>query len=440
MIQETLDIKESLLASLLADESFFPTQPSTLEETGLGEELIEQLICKQLAIFGTCKGRSIADHLCLPFGIVEPVLGVLRTNQLIVHAGSAPFNDYYFTLTAQGRTRAQSFLDTCAYVGPAPVPLMDYVISVESQSITAESPGPEKLEAAVRDISVDPHIFDRLGPAINSGSGMFLYGAPGNGKTTLAKRITMCFGQHIWIPHTLYEDGQIIKLFDSAYHKPVVASERSIIRCQHDMRWVRIMRPTVLVGGELTMDNLELRHDPRSNIVEAPLQMKSNCGCLLIDDFGRQRIEPAQLLNRWIVPLEMRHDYLTLPTGKKLQVPFDQLVIFSTNLKPSELVDEAFLRRIPFKIEVGDPDEQEFHQLFQLYAKSFGCEYRAEVIENLLERHYRQTKRRLRRCQARDLLLQIRAYCNYARKPMEMKPEYFDRAVKTYFATVLGEE
>ena len=187
------------------------------------------------------------------------------------------------------------------------------------------------------------------------------------------------------------------------------------------------------------MDNLELRHDPRSNVNEAPLQMKSNCGCLLIDDFGRQRIEPTQLLNRWIVPLEMRHDFLTLSTGKKLQVPFDQLVIFSTNLEPRDLVDEAFLRRIPFKIEIGDPDEEEFQHLFKLYARSFGCDYRREVIEDLLERHYRKTGRRLRRCQPRDLLLQIRSYCNYARQPMELRPEYFDRAVKSYFATVLGE-
>jgi predicted ATPase with chaperone activity len=440
MPQETLDIKDSLLASLLSDENFCPTEPATIEEVGLGEEFVERMVCKYLAVFGTSAGRAIAEHLCLPFRIVEPLLGALRTNQIVVHAGSAPFNDYYYTLTAQGRTRAVAFLEACAYVGPLPVPLMDYVISVEAQSIAAESPGPERLAAAVRDISVDPNLFESLGPAVNSGAGMFLYGAPGNGKSTLAKRITMCFGQEIWIPHALYEDGQVIKLYDSAYHKQVLNDGRSIIKCgEYDRRWVKISRPTVVVGGELTMDNLELRHDPRSNINEAPLQMKSNCGCLLIDDFGRQRIEPAQLLNRWIVPLEMRHDYLTLSTGKKIQVPFDQLVIFSTNLEPCELVDEAFLRRIPFKIEIGDPSEEEFHLLFRLYAKSFGCEYRPEVIDDLLRRHYREAGRHLRRCHARDLLLQIRSYCNYARQPTEMRTEYFDRAVRTYFATVLGE-
>jgi predicted ATPase with chaperone activity len=436
----TLDLQDSLLASLMADESFRPTEPTSLEESGIGEEAVEQLICKYLAVFGASNGRTIAEYICMPFRIIEPLLAELRTTQIVVHAGAASFNDYYYALTSQGRTRAESYLAACAYVGPAPVPLMDYVISVEAQSITAEAPGPEKLAGAVRDISVDPGLFDMLGPAINSGAGMFLYGAPGNGKSTLAKRITLCFGEEVWIPHALTVDGQLIKFFDSTYHKAVASDARGLIKTgEHDRRWLKISRPTVVVGGELTMDNLELRYDARSNISEAPLQMKSNCGCLVIDDFGRQRIEPAQLLNRWIVPLEMRHDFLTMPTGKKLQVPFDQLVIFSTNLEPRDLVDEAFLRRIPFKIEIGDPSEEEFHALFQLYCVTFGCDYRREMVEDLLTRHYRPRGRRLRRCHARDLLLQIRAYCNYARQPLELRPEYFDRAVKAYFATVLGE-
>ncbi|HUY32750.1 MAG TPA: AAA family ATPase [Pirellulales bacterium] len=441
MAHATLDIQDSLLASFLSDENFRPTEPTSIEEAGLGEDLLEQLICKYLLVFGTNMGRAIADHVCLPFRIVEPLLATLRTSQVVVHAGSASFNDYYYALTSQGRNRAEAFLAACAYVGPAPVPLVDYVLSVEAQSITAEAPGPERLAAALRDISVDPVIFESLGPAINSGAGMFLYGAAGNGKSLLAKRIAMCFGQEIWIPHVVVEEGQIIKFFDSAYHKRVGDDERRILKCgDYDRRWLRISRPTVVVGGELTMDNLELRHDPRSNINEAPLQMKSNCGCLLIDDFGRQRIDPTELLNRWIVPLEMRHDFLTLPTGKKLQVPFDQLVIFSTNVEPRDLVDEAFLRRIPFKIKIGDPNEKEFHLLFKSYAKSFGCEYRPDVVEDLLARHYRPRKRPLRRCHPRDLLLQLRGYCNYTRQPIEMRPEYFDLAVKTYFATVLGDE
>ena len=251
----------------------------------------------------------------------------------------------------------------------------------------------------------------------------------------------MCFGQHIWVPQTLIEDGQLIKLFDSAYHEAIESHEDSILRTANfDRRWIKIRRPTVVVGGELTMDSLEIRHDPRCNVSEAPLQLKSNCGCLLIDDFGRQRIEPADLLNRWIVPLENRHDFLTLSTGKKMQVPFEQLIIFSTNLEPSDLVDEAFLRRIPYKIEIGDPDETEFQHLFKLYSKTFGCEYQPDVVDYLLEKHYRKSHRNLRRCHPRDLLNQVRNYCAYNDLPMEMLPEYFDRVIESYFTVVKAKE
>jgi predicted ATPase with chaperone activity len=278
----------------------------------------------------------------------------------------------------------------------------------------------------------------RLGPAVNSGAGLFLYGAPGNGKTTLAERITLCFGQEIWLPQVLLADGEIIKLYDPAYHREVSASPTKLLRqdCL-DQRWIKISRPTVIVGGELTMDCLEIRHDPRTNVSEAPLQMKSNCGSLFIDDFGRQRIDPMQLLNRWIVPLEKRYDFLTLASGKKIQVPFDLLVVFSTNLEPKDLVDEAFLRRIPYKIHVPDPDEAEFHKLFQLCAPTVGCDYDPEAVEYLLESHYRRAQRHLRRCHPRDLLLQIRNYCAYVGLPVAMKPEYFDVAVENYF-TVMG--
>jgi predicted ATPase with chaperone activity len=219
----------------------------------------------------------------------------------------------------------------------------------------------------------------------------------------------------------------------------VTDRSRGIIRQrEYDLRWVRIQRPTVVVGGELTMDALEIRHDATTNISEAPLQLKSNCGCLVIDDFGRQRIEPAELLNRWIVPLEAGHDFLTLPTGKKIQVPFEQLIIFSTNLEPRDLVDEAFLRRIPYKIELGNPSEEEFLELFKLYAGRFGCEYRPQVVRDLLERHYRTHGRAMRRCHPRDLLRQVKNYCRYKRIPFEMRSEHFDRVVQSYFAMVFG--
>ncbi|HEY6565795.1 MAG TPA: AAA family ATPase, partial [Pirellulaceae bacterium] len=239
-------------------------------------------------------------------------------------------------------------------------------------------------------------------------------------------------------PHAIVESGQIIKIFDPSYHEPVHRKRDGLLAVQeHDPRWIKIRRPTVVVGGEMTMDHLEIRHDPVSNVSEAPLQLKSNCGCLVIDDFGRQRAAPDELLNRWIIPLENRHDFLTLTTGKKIQVPFDQLILFSTNLDPNKLVDEAFLRRIPYKIEVTDPEETEFHQLFRLTANAMGCDYRPDSVEYLLNRHYRRANRALRRCHPRDLLRQVRNYCVYAGRPLEMLPEYFDRVVPSYFTNVL---
>ena len=255
----------------------------------------------------------------------------------------------------------------------------------------------------------------------------------------MAQRITQCFGHEIWIPHAIFEDGQLIKFFDAAYHQRAADDQSSLLHAaSHDKRWVKVRRPTVVVGGELTMDSLEIRHDPTSNVSEASLQMKSNCGCLLIDDFGRQRIEPQELLNRWIVPLEARVDFLQLSSGKKIQVPFEQLIIFSTNLEPSDLVDEAFLRRIPYKIEIGDPTPQEFHELFKIYCDRFKCAYDADIVNYLLKTHFLDVGRRLRRCHPRDLLSQIKNFCTYNELPMEIRPEYFDRVVKSYFTTIMG--
>ncbi len=432
-------ISESLLDELLADESFRPSEPRSLEETSLSPTFIEDLIVKFVVAVGAASGRDIADHVCLPLAILDPLLHSLRSRQILVHKGAAHLGDYIYTLTEQGRTRAQQALSLCGYVGPAPVSLAEYVLSVDAQTIRAESPKREQLQRAFADISINENLFDSLGPAVNSGAGLFLYGDPGNGKTTLARRITSCFGQHIYVPRAVIEDGQLIKLFDSAYHEPVESGANSLIKSgNYDRRWVKVRRPTVIVGGELTLDNLEIRHDPHSNVGEAPIQMKSNCGCLLIDDFGRQRVEPLDLLNRWIVPLENRIDYLTLATGKKIQIPFEQLIIFSTNLEPRDLVDEAFLRRIPYKIEITDPDRDEFFYLFELYADSFRCEYRPDVVDYLLETHYRPTNRALRRCHPRDLLGQIRNLCLYNGYPLEMLPEYFDRVVGSYFTMVNG--
>ena len=307
----------SLLNALLSGQHFWPTEPKTLHEVGLTEPFVDALVSKYLLAGGNATGRTVSADLALPFPIIEASLERLRQRRLVTHVGAGRFNDYVYGLSEEGRDRARVHHRECSYVGPAPVPLDDYIISVEAQAIGDEPVRQADLKDAFHDVSVAPTMLDLLGPAVNSASGMFLYGSPGNGKSTLANRITSCFGQSVWLPHAVIDGREIITLFDPAYHHRHSEEQES-----HDKRWVLVRRPTVVVGGELTMDSLEISHDPVSNISEAPLQMKSNCGCLLIDDFGRQRISPEDLLNRWIIPLENRHDYLTLSTGKKIQFRF----------------------------------------------------------------------------------------------------------------------
>lgn len=427
----------TLMKAILAGERFWPMEPASLKDTGLSEYFLDSLILRTLGVSGNLSGRAVATALCVPFPIVEPLLDRLRSQQLIAYRGCGTLNDYIYTLTEEGRRQALVRQGESAYLGPAPVPLSDYLISVHAQGIADEPIRRDDLLDAFYDVSVDPSVLKLLGPAINSASGLFLYGSPGNGKSTLAHRITACFGQQIWLPHAIIEGQEIIRLFDPTYHVVIKEDERDCpAPADYDGRWLRVRRPTVVVGGELGIEDLEIRFEPGTNVHEAPLQMKSNCGCLLIDDFGRQRIPPEQLLNRWIIPLENRYDYLTLRTGKKIQVPFEQLIIFSTNLDPADLVDEAFLRRIRYRIEIGDPSEEEFHTLFRIEADSLGCTYDAEAVDHLLQQYYRPQNRPRRRCHARDLMQQVRNYCIYNELPFEMRPDYFDEIAPGFFTEV----
>jgi predicted ATPase with chaperone activity len=437
MATDTLEHAESLLAALKLDDGFRPQEPRSEEDSGLNATLIEDLALKYLSGVGSASGRAIADHLCLPLAVLENRYAAMRTRQEISPVSSGMLGDHVYRLTDQGRDRAQRAIRQCAYAGPAPVPLEDYVNSVRGQNIRCEKPRRKQLEAAFSDVLVSPDLLGQLGPAINAGKGMFIYGPPGNGKTTIAQRITRCFGQTIFVPHAIVEDGQIIKLFDGACHQQVRSATESLLRnAEFDRRWVRIQRPTVVVGGELTMDNLELKHNAISNVSEASLQLKSNCGCLLIDDFGRQRVNPDELLNRWIVPLENQVDYLTLANGKKIEVPFEQLIIFSTNLEPDKLADEAFLRRIPFKIEIGAPTIEEFHMLWQLVANKQHIECPPEMVDYLIRKHYAACSRPLRRCHARDLLEQIQHYCEYNETDPKVNEQHLDYAVRNYFTAL----
>jgi hypothetical protein len=419
-------------------DAFMPIEPQTWAEAQLTEVQVESIILKFLLSRGTCTGREAADQVKLTFKLIDELMRQLKADQLVFYSGAAPMNDYNYQLTDMGRERARRHSLECTYFGSAPVSLSDYIASVKAQSLTLQHPTTEDLRMAFQDLLINNHMLDRLGPAINSGRGLFLYGAPGNGKTSIAERITMAFGDAIWIPRAIGIDGEIIRLFDPSNHEelPLEQAEGLLDQRRIDKRWIRIRRPTIVVGGELTMANLEVTLNTSTGISEASLQMKSNCGTLVIDDFGRQRMRTDELLNRWIVPLEKRYDYLNLPNGKKIQVPFDQLIVFSTNLQPKDLVDDAFLRRIPYKIDVTDPSEEEFRELFRIMAPKLGMEYRDEPVEYLIEKYYRRVKRPFRCCQPRDLLTQVRNYCLYKNIRPEITADYFDVAVENYFAVM----
>jgi predicted ATPase with chaperone activity len=417
---------------------FRPRPVSGFPEAGLNFAQVESLVLKFLMNIGVASGRRIAEELGLTFGPFPEFLRNLKNQQIVSYTNSATANDYLYSLTDAGRARAKVYYEECAYVGAAPVPFDEYIKSVADQTITTEHPKQEDLRRAFSDLLISEEMFDTLGPAINSGRGMFLYGYPGNGKTSIAERITRCFGTTIWIPKVIDMLGFVVKLFDPANHEPVLHHRSGLLReDDFDHRWIEIRRPTIIAGGELRMEDLEIYFDPVTKISEAPLHMKSNNGTFLIDDFGRQRMAPIELLNRWIVPLEKRYDFLCLANGKKVRVPFDQLILFSTNLEPKQLVDEAFLRRIPYKINAADPTEEMFRQMFEIFAPKLGFEqHDTSSIDHLIERHYRRVNRPFRCCQPRDLLLQVRNYCIYNDLPLELRSEYFDVAANNYFTVM----
>jgi predicted ATPase with chaperone activity len=419
------------------EEAFIPRPPKNIEDAGIDPGLVEALILKYLVGVGSASGGTIATELCLPGESIIAMLSQLKQQQIVVYVGAAAMGDFTYRLTEFGRERAHRFMRESMYVGPAPVPIKDYIASIHAQTIVNVHPKLEDLTEAFSDLLISHEMFETLGPAINSGRGMFLYGYPGNGKTSIAERISLCFGDHLYIPKCLVVDGQIIELYDAANHERIEETRNTITKeGKTDVRWVKIKRPTIVVGGELTMSDLEIQYNPTTNTCEAPVQLKANCGTMVIDDFGRQRMRPVELLNRWIVPLEKRYDYLTLPNGKKLQLPFDELIIFSTNLEPKDLCDDAFLRRIPYKINVPDPTEAEFRKLFDFVGSDLGFtidEKTKPAIDYLIETHYRKQNRQFRCCQPRDLLLQVRNRCLYTNRPLDITPALFDYAVSVYF-------
>lgn len=423
------------------DGPFVPQAPESLAAAGLVFEDVERIILKLLLSKGSATGRAIAAQVCLPFPLVEPILKSLKSEQLVVFKSSAAMGDYEYLLTDNGRDRARRYVVESTYFGSATVTLKDYLQAMAAQSIAKQHATEADLARAFSDLIINERMLDRLGPAINSGRGMFLFGEPGNGKTSIAERITCCFGSTIWIPKALGIDGDIIRLYDPSVHYAIKQEQSGglIDNSNVDQRWIQITRPTIVAGGELTMAELEVKQNLQTKVCEAPLQLKSNCGTFVIDDFGRQRMPVSELLNRWIVPLEKRYDFLNLPSGKKVQVPFDQLIIFSTNLEPKDLVDGAFLRRIPYKIEVADPSEDEFRRLFAAVAPSQGFQMDREsqdALDYLIATHYTAKKRPFRACQPRDLLLQVKNFCLYKSLPRKVTPAAFDFACDNYFSVM----
>ena len=419
------------------DEPWRPAEPQSAYESKVNETLLEAIIYRFLRTIGESAGRVVADQVKLPFRMVEPILNRLKSDQRVGYKSSTSTNDYVYVLTESGREIARLMQQDCTYYGACPVSLSDYVNSVRKQTIEGQYPKKVDLERAFSDLLINPQMLIRLGPAVASGRGMFLFGFPGNGKTSIAERVTGAFGKYLWIPRAIEIDGAVMRVFDPMNHELAMPDEGSGILDMggFDKRWVRIKRPTIVAGGELTLDMLEVQSNSESNISEA-LQLKSNCGTLVIDDFGRQKMSIDQLLNRWIIPLEKRYDFLNMANGKKIQVPFDQLVIFSTNLEPKDLVDDAFLRRIPYKIEVPNPPEADFRKLFEIMCKITKIPYNADAIDYLIKTHYLPVSRPFRNCQPRDLLLQVRNFCMYNDLKVELKNEYFDFAVDNYFSVM----
>jgi hypothetical protein len=416
-----------------------PSAPATPEETGLSFEQLKQLLLKSLYA-GELSGTTLAENLRLPYVLLEHLVDHVRVEKLVEVRGAAGTGtaSYRYALTDLGRDRARQYLDANQYIGPAPVPLAQYSAYVRAVRDARGYLDRERLMAGFTHLIVSPEMLDQLGPAVNSGKSIFLYGPPGNGKTVVAEGIGRALGGDTYMPHAVDVDGQIMTLYDPVNHLSLdeedSAGTPSILKpAARDRRWVRVRRPVVTVGGELTLEMLDLSFNQISKFYEAPLQLKANGGVFVVDDFGRQRIRPRDLLNRWIVPLESRVDYLTLHTGKKFEIPFDVLIVFATNLNPESLADEAFLRRIPYKIYAKNPTVDEFTRIFELNCRRRGLAFDPVVIEYLVRRYYEPRNLDMRACHPRDLVEQVVDLSRYQNRTPSITRELLDAACSSYF-------
>jgi predicted ATPase with chaperone activity len=425
------------------ERAWEPSLIDSLEDTGLSAGFVADMALKILYLRGQVTGHDIASQMKLPFqSVLNPAMDFLKREQLCEVRGTTTgvgVGSYQFIITNKGMARARELMERTSYTGAAPVPWEVYVRSVKSQERKRLTVTPGVMNKALAHMVLNERIFDKIGPAVNSGKSIFLYGPPGNGKTTIAESIgRLILGDDMYIPYAVEADGQIIKVFDEINHNVVKpdsarANTGGLSSTRRDARWIKIRRPVIMVGGELTLDGLDLKHDPINNFYEAPFQMKANGGMFLIDDFGRQQVRPRDLLNRWVVPMEKNVDFLGLQTGRKLEVPFSLLLVFSTNLPPRDLVDEAFLRRIRHKIEITSPSFEEYREIFKRMCQRRNILFDEQAIRYLLQEYYIKKNRPLRANHPRDIIDQLIDVASYMSSEPRMSKEMLDLAAESYF-------
>ena len=422
-----------------SDSKVFPPEPGSIRECGLAPTAVEHLILKILYFRGDLYGQDLSAALGLKFSVVQAIIDSLKLQHHLQVKRSMGMGDVgaLLSLTETGRSRARECLEQNQYAGPAPVPLEQYAELVRRQRPQEGWLTKQALRKALQGMVITEHTLTQIGPAISSANSLLLYGKPGNGKTFLIESLNDLESSPVFVPYALECQGNIIQVFDPIYHQPLEEDPPSVLMVAtergHDRRWIRCRRPFIVSGGELSLDMLDLRYNATSRIYEAPFQMKANNGIYLVDDFGRQRATPAEVLNRWIVPMERRVDYLTFMTGGKLTTPFETFLVFSTNLNPADLGDEAFLRRIQYKMLLQGPAETEFARIFENYCAARRIACPRGLVETVLEKYYRRTGKPMRRCHPRDVLTHALNLIRFERLPAELTEEVMDRAFSSCF-------
>jgi len=410
-----------------------PTAPMTAESSGIDPEILSDLVLKLSYRMPSFTAAKAAHELCLTSAVTTELLGQLRKDKLVENLGAAGPLDYRYGITEAGRERARRLFEVCGYVGPAPVSLDAYTQTLEYQLARLPEAGPEEVTQAISDLVLPQDAVQIAGLAGSSGRSLFLYGPPGNGKTTLGHLLHQASGGTLWIPYCIGIENTVIRVFDPRFHRHAVSTPVLTEEGHHiDRRWVQVERPFIVVGGELTMDSLDLGYEPELGYYEAPLHLKANGGTFLLDDLGCQRMAPQDLLSRWIFPLENRVDFLTLKTGQKLQVPFRQHLVVSTNLDPDTMLSPAFMRRMGYRLYVGDPSPDAYRETLRRYCQNSGLEISNELIDGLLKR-YQSEGRPMRGCEPRDLIERVLDICRFTRQPQTISEANLDLAWKGYF-------